>query len=336
MEQRLAPINTVIALCTRGDVNRALLADAGFELVGLEVPVLGAAGKVTVDVVLAHTESGHLVLCEAKSGANVEAAQARAYAQLDPEAVVQAASVTLRTRERPTVEVVYVCLAEHADRIQLGLVAAELACPVLSVGMRSVQLLNGEAATAALRAAFGRSGSGTSAVLELEAPVMAVIAFDHESPAEAVEPAVRAELVAATAQRVSQITTRALTERAAPHYAIYGKGAQTQLRKRVTEAARRIAEADVTGTWRFEPPTATRSEPIIWIDKTPETYDARGRTQAYQALGRVRDTRRRTREPIEGQLDLLSELVTADDASDNEDAATDPREEKGAGDDHAS
>lgn len=65
MEGRLTPLNALLGLLISGDVNRAALADAGFKLVGLEVPVVGRQGTVTVDAVLLHEESVHLLLCEA-------------------------------------------------------------------------------------------------------------------------------------------------------------------------------------------------------------------------------------------------------------------------------
>jgi hypothetical protein len=86
--------STLLGLLTPGDVNPAALARAGFRLVGLEVPVTGSLGTVTVDVVLLHQDSLHLVLCEVKSGANVDPGQARRYAALDAAAVVQAGHVT--------------------------------------------------------------------------------------------------------------------------------------------------------------------------------------------------------------------------------------------------
>lgn len=58
-------------LLAKGDVNPAALAEAGFRLAGLEVPIVGPDGRVVVDVVLFHADRGHLILLEAKSGANV-------------------------------------------------------------------------------------------------------------------------------------------------------------------------------------------------------------------------------------------------------------------------
>ena len=113
MEPRLLPINAVLGLLAPGDVNPAALFDAGFRLAGLEVPVVGPDGRVVADMVLFHAARSHLVLIEAKSGANVDDSQARRYAALDPIAVVQATGVTVTQRDELTVEIAYACLDEQ-------------------------------------------------------------------------------------------------------------------------------------------------------------------------------------------------------------------------------
>ncbi len=72
MEERLVPVNATLGLVTPGGLNRAVLAEAGFRAVGLEIPCVTSEGKVVVDVVLAHAYTGHLIACEAKCGSKPE------------------------------------------------------------------------------------------------------------------------------------------------------------------------------------------------------------------------------------------------------------------------
>lgn len=323
LEERLRPINALIGLLAPNDISPSVLASAGCVLAALEVPVTGNQGKVVIDGVVLHRDSTRLLLCEAKSGANVDVAQARRYAAIDPGAVVQAGHVTLPHRIAPTSEVLYVCVGAHVERIRRGLAVAELDCPVLAVYDDRITLENPDAASDWLQAAFG------SEPLRLSAPPARFIAFDHESPVEAILPAVRTELVAALSRRTPQVTLPALTERATPYFGLYGRGARGALVRHVAEAARRIAAED-PATFMVEPATANR-DGLVRLLRTPEDNDPRGRTQAYQALARRSHTRpRRAARSNPDQFDLLQELEQDDDLADEDDGPNDegPNEEE--------
>ncbi len=326
MEARLAPVNAVLGLCTRHDVNPAPLAEHGFRVAALEVPVVSTEGRVTVDVVLHHEETGLLLACEAKSGANVELAQARGYAALDAATLVQAASVTVRRRSELEVAVLYICLADNLGRIRNGLRRAGLTCGVLAVAEHEISLDAAEHAPDPVRAAMARP-------CRLAAPVTARIAFDHESSLDAVVAPVQAELVAAASHREQIVSVRSLAERACPQYPIYGAAAKGRIRAKVDAAVRQVVDRDPTGTFRYEGTTGTRDEPNVRIVKTPEDADTRGRTQQYQALGRSRHTATRRRPETEGQLDLLEELAGADEDDETVDEANGPDRMGGGGDD---
>lgn len=320
MEDRLLPINALLGLLLPNEVTAAALADAGFELAGLEVPAGGPGGSVTVDAVLVHTETNHLVVVEAKSGANVEVRQARAYAQLKALDVVQSAYVTLARRTAPTIEVSYLCLAEHVDRIRLGLDRLGLSAPIINVSDNMVRLDGADAASAQLRGAFPGDR------VPLLGQVPRLIQFDQDSDVEIVKPRVLTALVAAMAQRLSQLTLTSLAERAAPHFALFGRRAQQRIKKKVADAAAGIA-ADDPASFQVVPTTNVR-EGLVRILRTPEDNDARGRTQAYQAVGRPAATRRKQKKPeIPGQLDLLAALETRDN-----DGTEEPVTEKQEGD----
>src|SRR6266496_816911 len=113
-------------------------------------------------------------------------------------------------------------------------------------------------------------------------PIARVVPFDHESPAEAFDQPVRAELIAAMTQGRPSITIRALTEQAVRHFPLYGRAAQGRLLRNVRDAARRAAEAEPERL-RYEPATGVTDERVA-ILRSPENFDRRGRTQGYQAI----------------------------------------------------
>lgn len=308
MEARLIPVNAVLDLALADGLNPAPLARVGWRVVCLETPVVTALGKVVCDVILFNAGTGHLFVVEAKSGANIEEEQARKLAAIDPLTLVSAGGITIPQAVRLRSEAMFVCLAEHVDRITLGVAAAGLAIPVLAVDTEGARLADSALASDELAAALGEVTIWTH-------PVARIIPFDHESRGQVFDSPVRAELVAQVARRRPSVTMRALTEQVVTHFALYGKRAQGQLVAKVTDAARRAAEGE-PGRLRFEPATGT-TEPRVVILSSPEEFDRRGRTQGYQALFRGR-ARRRPAPQIPGQMDLFSELDQAERVMEDE------------------
>lgn len=310
MEERLIPLNAVLDLATPSGINRAALAEAGFQVAGLEVPCVTPAGSVVVDIVLAHIQISHMIVVEAKSGNNVEEPQAKRYQALEARTVVRGAFVTLRERVDPQLDVMYACLSDHAARVKLGLSQARTPFPILVVHPDKVTLENAEQASSVLQEAL-------ASPVSLLAPPARHIPFDHDSDLDEIEPYVMAALVAATARRVPMISLGTLTESATPHYVLYGTTSQTRLRRKAGEVARRIASAD-PGTFEYHPP-AGNHDGFVKLLRTPEDNDPRGRTQGYQRLARVRQTRRRGPDPTaSGQLSLLDQLEEADNEGRND------------------
>lgn len=313
MEDRLVPVNALIGLVSsRHDVNPSTLRDAGYELAGLEVPVTGPLGTVTVDALLFHPADTHLVMCEVKSGANVDEGQARRYSAIDPANVVDAGHVTLARREQPTVEVLYVGIERWQDRLEQGFAALGYGCPMLIVGSRQIAMRRADLASDRLRSAFKEP-------TRLTGPPAALIPFDHDSPVDQVRPAVQAEMMAVLSLRTPQMTVSTLTERIAKFCGIYGRKAKNELVRKVGEAAQAVAASE-PDTFGFRRRTANRDALVTFL-RSPEEYDPRGRTSAYQALaGRRRPPRVPRVDP--NQMDLLSELGQEDDGGDGEDPGT--------------
>lgn len=313
MEARLVPVNAVLDLALADGLNPAPLAIAGWTVAALEVPVRGAAGPVVCDVVLFNASAGHLLAVEAKSGANLEPEQGRRLTELTPELLISAGGITVQKPVPLRCEVLYACLAAHADRIALGADEAGLRVPILAVSEDATVLLRPELASPLLAAALPSPVIWTHRVAQ-------IVPFDHESPAEAYDRPVRAELIAAMARERSSVTIRALAEQAVRHFPLYGRAAQGRLRRNVRDAARRAANAEPERL-RYEPATAVTEERVAII-RSPEAFDRRGRTQGYQAVWGGRISRARQRPEIPGQMDLFSELdeaerVATEEESDN-------------------
>ena len=273
------------------------------------------SGTVVCDIVLFNAEAGHLLVVEAKSGANLEPEQGRRLTALTPGLLIVAGGITVPQPVFLQCEVLYACLAENADRIALGADEAGLRVPILVISERDARLLRPQMASPRLSAAF-------AAPVAWSHPIAQIIPFDHESPAGAFDPPVRAELIAAMAQGRPSITIRALTEQAVRHFPLYGRAAQGRLLRNVRDAARRAAEAEPERL-RYEPATGVTEERVA-ILRSPETFDRRGRTQGYQAVWGSRVGRTRRRAEIPGQIDLFSELdeaerVATEEESDNSD-----------------
>jgi len=310
MEARLVPINALIGLVKRDGLNPPALADAGLELVGLEIPcLLPDSRSVVVDVVLANPDTGHVIACEAKCGSNVEVDQAQRYQTLEARTVVRSAFVTLRQRVAPTLEVVYVGLAENKDRLLLSLAEAGVSFPMITTSRSEIALENAEAASGPLRAAL-------STPAMLTAPPASYIPFDHESDPESVRPHIRAALVAALRQRTPMISITSLTERAAPHYVLYSVTAQGRLRRLAGQATREVAE-NAPSNFEYHPAQGNHDAYIRFLH-SPEENDPRGRTQGYQRLARTAQRQRRQRPEIPGQGSLLDELDKADSGEEDE------------------
>jgi hypothetical protein len=313
VESRLVPVNAVLDLALADGLNPAPLADAGWAVSALEVPVRVSGETVVCDVVLFNPLTGHLLAVEAKSGANLEPEQGRRLAALTPELLVIAGGITVPKPVPLRCGVLYACLAENADRICLGAEEAGLRVPVLAVSGLEARLLRPHLADPLLSAALSSPALWTH-------PIARIVPFDHESPAEAFDQPVRAELISAMAQQRPSITIRALTEQAVRHFPIYGRAAQGRLQRAVRDAARRAAEAEPE-RFRYERSTGATEERVAVL-RSPETFDRRGRTQGYQAVWGSRISRPRRRAEIPGQMDLFFELdeaerVATEEESDN-------------------
>lgn len=223
-------------------------------------------GTVVCDVVLFNYLTGHLLVVEAKSGANIEPDQARKLAALDPQALIIGGGITVPRPVPLRSEAMFACLTRNAAHISQGIAVAELTVPVLAIDEQGAALTDPALASLELRSALGNNVCWSH-------PVARIIPFDHESPDARFDGPVRAGIIAEIARGRPSITVRALTEQVVSHFALYGRRAQGRLVRKVTEAVRRAAAEDPERL-RFEPATGT-TEPRAVILRSPEGFDRR-------------------------------------------------------------
>jgi hypothetical protein len=175
LERRLVPINAFIGLCDPSPPWPSTLADAGFRLAALEVPVVTEAGTVTLDGVAHSRATDELLVVECKSGANIEEDQARRLATVQAASVVRSAAISLGTPAAPQVEVIYLCLEEDTERIVLGLEKVQWQRAVLALSTTHLRMVRGPLTLPSLRDRFRDP-------IPLRGPPPGFITVDPESP----------------------------------------------------------------------------------------------------------------------------------------------------------
>jgi len=299
VDDRLLPLNAFISLCTPDHLWPSPLAGVGYRISGLEVPVASGGGRVVVDAVAFREDANRLLAAEAKSGNNVDGDQARRYVSLDADETVRAASITLTATPDRSIQGVYVCFAESADRISMGLEGAAAQLPILAVSRDQI-------------VHRGTAFSDANVQAEFDSPVETsgypprYITVDPESSAQELEDLVRAALVQEMSHSHPQVSVEVLAQHAIPYLSMYGAKARGRLVEMVDAAARRICESD-PDSFVYGRRTERRPYSVVEFRRQPEEADRRGRTQMYQAVARAAGRRPRPRREIEGQEMLLFE-----------------------------
>ena len=274
----MVPVNALIALCNSGGAYPEVLGRSGYQVDGIEVPVLAEDGTVVVDVVVFQPARNIVLVGEAKSGANVEPDQARRYEQLRADAVVQAASINVRTRGELRIQPVYCCTAENVTRVMRGLRVARVECPVLAFDDQSIEHGGSPFLDPVLEEEFAQP-------VPVAGPPPRIIPVDEQSPGHLFDDLVLASLIAELSRKRAEVMVPVLAAQALPHLAVYATAARNRLIRKVDSAVRRIADRDQT-TFEYLPKTGTRQQAVVRFLRTPEDAAPQGRTQVYQAIRR--------------------------------------------------
>lgn len=316
MDRRLIPVNAFIALTAYGPSSwPSPLADAGYRLEGLEIPLHTERGLVVVDAVAFNPALNRFAAAECKSGNNVESEQAIRYGMLDATELVRSTGVTITEPGEIEVQPCYVCLSDSVDRVALGLSKADCSYPILVVGDDNVALWNADS--------FPENLGISEAGLTVPGPPPAIVRVDDESPDEDYDRVVSTALMAHAARRDPMVSTIDLAGDAVPHLPIYGASHRHAIQKRVEQAAHRLCDRSPEN-FEYRGRTSIRDHGVVTIIDSPERSDPRGRTQRYQAIsGRLGGQAPSGRDDFEqpglfDEVDLDAELAKLESTNNTE------------------
>jgi len=292
LEERLIPLNAWLALM-RGDAGwPAPFREMGFRIYRLEAPVSTTESLVVVDA-LAIAEVQRVVLAvEAKSGANVDAAQARRYEAMAASDVERQHTLPFPARVA-SLEPLYACIEESVDRIRMGLASAGVTVSLLVVGDARSRL-------------EPRQGSSLKPfdVSTPPGPPPAIVRLDAESPDDELREVLLPEVMAAASRGEEVVAVGDLLARAVPYWSVYGRAAKGRLRRKGEGVLRGLATGQFKGEFRVEPGGQEVDGPVVRILRSPAAFDPRGETQGWQRLRRKgeRALRGKRRPSIPGQI----------------------------------
>jgi hypothetical protein len=319
MERRLIPLNGLLALLSADGGWFDDLAQQGFRLHALEIEVESTPSVVRADAVIYRVDPDLILLCECKSGRNVEERQARGYSAAGIRGLRSRSSVPSALVGRDVrVEPLFVALEEHRDEIAESLRAAGVTAPILEIGP-GVARLAGDlpAGLASFDRVDRRAGFP---------PVR--VRLDRESDEQEFLEVLVQHVEAAKARRESFLDLDALCASIFPGYwPSFGVRARRELRDRLRQAAAALQAGEMGRTIRLE--GGIEVPPRIVILETPATADPRGAPQAWQGEQRraAKDLGRSGPPITERRTQLSFDDLASQEVSDDED---DPRNESGS------
>jgi hypothetical protein len=298
MDDRLIPINGVIALL-RGDGGwPRLLGDQGIRRHQFEVPISTPLGDIRADALLYRKDPNLILLVEAKSGRNLDAPQAQKYVAADITWLQRAGAIPneLRSSAAISIHVLFAGREEHRPDLEAALRHLDLNASLLTVGPDRARL-SGASGVAGLDDFDTRHTAGLPP---------ARLPVDHQSPDEELRELLIPLVVAAQARQDDIVSVKSLAARIVPEWAVLSHGARQRFVGRAAELLRALARGQMRGQIRYEPVAASDMRGRIIIESTPATMDPRGRTRAWQAQQtRAGRALRRPRQPVTpGQISL--------------------------------
>ena len=275
VDPRLRPLNAVLALVHPDGAWFHDLADQGFRLHSIELKVQSSAGIVVADTVIYRLDPDLVLLCEGKSGRNVEAEQAKKYAAADAAALRRGGSLPVDVARDARVEPLFVVMDDVRSDVEAALQGWGIAAPVLSIDRGFVRL-------------GGPCPEGLEPFVRDEAPRRwppGRIRVDHQSPLEEVAELLAQQIGAAQAKRepvLDLADAASRIYRAWPQLSLSGR---REFLRKLKECARHLAGASLKGVIRLEP-GSNNVPPRILIERTPADLDTRGMPQAWQSQAR--------------------------------------------------
>jgi hypothetical protein len=271
----LRPLNAVLALVHPDGAWFHDLADQGFRLHSIELKVQSSAGIVVADAVLYRLDPDLVLLCEGKSGRNVEEEQAKKYAVADAAALRRGGSLPADVAQDAPVAPMFVVMNEVRSEVEAALQRWGIEAPVLSIDRGFARL-------------DGPCPDGLEPFVRDQAPRRwppGRIRVDHQSPLHEVAELLAQQIGAAQAKRQPVLD---LAEAASRIYRAWPQLSQSGRRdflRKMKECSRHLASNSLKGMIRLEPGNNS-VPPRILIVRTSADLDTRGMPQAWQAQAR--------------------------------------------------
>lgn len=299
MDDRLIPINGLLALL-RGEGNwPGILRDQGFRRHQLEVPVATALGDVRVDALIYRCAPNLIMLAESKSGRNLEEEQAKRYVAADASWLRRAGAIPPELVAAPVelpVRTLFVGREEHRADLEHGLVRLGIEAPLLTIGAERVRL------------------SGASAIAGLDdfdelhhgGIPPARIPVDHQSNDDDLLEVLIPQIISAQARADEFVSVESFAAAILPEWVVLSHSGRQSFTRRIEALLVALSAGEFRGQFRYERPRGTGDRGRVVIETTPATRDPRGRTQAWQAQQHraARALRRRRRTELQGQMSL--------------------------------
>lgn len=298
VDERLIPINGLIVLLRGEGGWPGLLREQGFHRHQLEVPVSTPLGDLRVDALIYRRQPDLILLCESKSGRNLEAEQARRYKAVDVAWLRRAGAIPpeLAVAEGVAVRTLFVGREKHRADLEAGLRHLDIDAPLLTIGARRARLSG----------ASGIRGLDDFDVHHEGGQPPGRIPVDHQSADEDLQEVLLPQVVAAQARNEDIVSVESLAERVLPEWPVLSHGARSAFIGRLANLLRGLATGELRGQFRYERLPGPHTRGRVVIETTPATRDPRGRTRAWQAQQRrvEQALRRRHAREIAGQLSL--------------------------------
>lgn len=275
MDRRLLPLNAVLALVHPDGAWFHDLSDQGFRLHSIELKVQSSAGWVVADAVIYRLDPDVVLLCEGKSGRNVDEEQARKYAAADASALRRGGSLPVNVAHDARVAPLFVVPDDVRSDVEASLQGWGIDAPVLSIARGFARL-------------DGPCPPGVEPFVRDESPRRwppGRIRVDHQSTLEELVELLAQQIVAAQAKREPVLDLEEAASRiyrAWPQLSLSGR--RDFLRK-LKDCARHLASNSLQGVIRLEPGNNNVPARIL-VDHTPAALDARGMPQAWQGQAR--------------------------------------------------
>jgi len=231
----------------------------------LEVPLNTKEGEVRADALVYRQSPDLILLCECKSGKNVDVEQAEKYLSLDVSWLRRSGAVPPPLRESTSIAVqtLYVGTDEHRPDLEQRLQQLG-AVPLLTVSAERIQL-----------SGAGRT-PGLLDFIELHSAGLppARLPVDHQSEDHEVLELLVPAIVAAQASLRDHVGIDGLCGDILPEWPILGERARREFIGRVTQLAKGLAAGEMKGQFRYEPPPASsRTHLAAWSSPTAPRPD---------------------------------------------------------------